>query len=51
VVEDKLGRESWDVAVKIMVGRVEELAHFLIEKGTALYEEVSGRVEKTVRVD
>lgn len=51
VVEDKLVRESWDVAVKIMIGRIEELAHFLIDKGTALYEDVSTRVEKTVRVN
>ncbi|CAI7669619.1 unnamed protein product [Penicillium pancosmium] len=51
VVEDKLVTESWDVAAKIMIGRIEEFAHFLIDKGTALYEGVSGNVEKTVRVD
>lgn len=50
VVEDKLVKEGWDVAVKKVIGRIEELAHFAIDKGTDLYEEVSGRLEKAVRV-
>lgn len=49
VLEDKLIKEGWDVAVKTMVGRIEELAHFLVDKMTDLYEEVLDQVQKTVR--
>ncbi|KAJ5099582.1 hypothetical protein N7532_006583 [Penicillium argentinense] len=38
VVEDKLVTESWGVVVKTTIGRIEELAHFVVEKATDLYD-------------
>ncbi|KAJ5586135.1 hypothetical protein N7450_005922 [Penicillium hetheringtonii] len=41
VVKDDLVKEGWDVPVKRMIGRIEELAHFFIDKATDLYKQVS----------
>ncbi|OQE19514.1 hypothetical protein PENSTE_c015G10079 [Penicillium steckii] len=42
VVKDNLVKEGWDVPMKRMIGRLEELGHLVVGKATGLYDQVLG---------